>query len=104
MSSDIWDDIARHMAAHEYMQSVGSVNRKINRAVFTPTPLVLEIVRNLPEEALGRGKKVLDPACGDGQFLVAAKWVKILRHRMSEADALGDLFGIDIMRDNVDVC
>ncbi len=50
------------------------------------------------------GETVLDPACGDGQFLVAAKWLKIYHHSMEEADALADLFGVDIMRDNVDLC
>ena len=47
---------------------------------------------------------MLDPACGDGQFLVAAKWVKVFHHGMPEAEALKDLYGVDIMRDNVDLC
>ena len=50
------------------------------------------------------GKTVLDPACGDGQFLVAIKYVKILIHGMTESDALQDIYGVDIMRDNVDLC
>jgi 2-polyprenyl-3-methyl-5-hydroxy-6-metoxy-1,4-benzoquinol methylase len=50
------------------------------------------------------GKTVLDPACGDGQFLTAIKWVKVFAHGMSEENALKDLYGVDIMRDNVDLC
>ena len=50
------------------------------------------------------GKTVLDPACGDGQFLVAVKWYKVFAFNMSEDDALKDIYGVDIMRDNVDLC
>ena len=72
--------------------------------IFTPAELVVEMLREVPLERLGPGRTVLDPACGDGQFLVAAKWVKILGHGMSEEAALEDLYGVDIMRDNVDLC
>jgi hypothetical protein len=72
--------------------------------VFTPTDLVLEMLEYLGPEALAPGKTVLDPACGDGQFLVAAKAVKMSVHGMSEEDALAEIYGVDIMRDNVDVC
>jgi hypothetical protein len=46
----------------------------------------------------------LDPACGDGQFLVGVKWLKVLKFGMSEESALSEIYGIDIMRDNVDIC
>jgi hypothetical protein len=39
-----------------------------------------------------------------GQFLVAAKWIKVFHFRASEQDALADIYGVDIMRDNVDLC
>jgi hypothetical protein len=35
---------------------------------------------------------------------VGAKWVKIIFHSQSENDALHDIYGVDIMRDNVDLC
>ncbi len=72
--------------------------------VFTPTALVIEMLSTIPLEYFAPGRRVFDPACGDGQFLVAAKWVKILAHGASEDAALEDIFGIDIMRDNVDLC
>jgi hypothetical protein len=72
--------------------------------IFTPSALVLEILRYIDLEMLAPGKTVLDPACGDGQFLVAAKWVKVFHFGMSESDALSDLYGVDLMRDNVDLC
>jgi len=72
--------------------------------VFTPTELVVEILNYLDLDLFAPGRTVLDPACGDGQFLVAAKFVKMLHHRMSESAACADLFGVDLMRDNVDLC
>ena len=72
--------------------------------VFTPTELVVLMLERVGIDALGPGRTVLDPACGDGQFLAAAKWVKVIAHGMSENDALEDIYGIDIMRDNVDLC
>jgi DNA modification methylase len=71
--------------------------------IFTPTALIIEILSYLNLDHLAPGKTVLDPACGDGQFLVAAKWVKIYHHNMRESDALNDIYGIDIQRDNVEL-
>lgn len=70
--------------------------------IFTPSSLVVRIVRAIPESQFGPGRRIFDPACGDGQFLDAAKWTKILIHGMNPEDALRDIFGIDILRDNVD--
>ena len=53
---------------------------------------------------MGSEMCIRDSACGDGQFLVASKWVKVLFHGMAESDALNDIYGIDLMRDNVDLC
>jgi len=88
---------------------MGSVERSDGRVAvtaehFTPTPLVIELLRRIPLEDLAPGKTVLDPACGDGQFLVAAKWVKVLAHGMEPVAAVTDLYGIDLMRDNVELC
>lgn len=35
---------------------------------------------------------------------MAAKWIKVYHHGMSESQALNDIYGVDIMRDNVDLC
>lgn len=107
MSETLWAEITRKLNEHSYLRDgvVRTSDRvQLTAEVFTPTPLVVEMIRRLPLEALGPGQTVLDPACGDGQFLVAAKWVKILHHGMSERDALGDLYGVDIMPDNVELC
>lgn len=102
----MWDEVLARLGEHEYMGAIARDKQRIDETaeVFTPAELVVEMLREVPLERLGPGKTVLDPACGDGQFLVAAKWVKILGHEMTEEAALGDLYGVDIMRDNVDLC
>ena len=69
--------------------------------VFTPTELVLEILDQLPDQVWEDGKTYLDPTCGNGQFLAAVLIIKIsLGHR----NALSSIYGVDLMRDNVDEC
>ena len=75
--------------------------------VFTPTELVIELCQELISKnphSFDPGKTVLDPTCGDGQFLVVSKWIKVILHGMTEDEAVKDLYGVDIMRDNVDLC
>ena len=43
-------------------------------------------------------------ACGDYQFLVAVKRIRVLIHDMSEEAALENRYGVDLMRDNVGLC
>lgn len=106
MSDQLWAEIASRLDAHGYMSVVDRSEGRVEATAehFTPTALVMEIVRRLPLEDLGPGKTVLDPACGDGQFLEAAKWVKVLAHEMDPEAALAEIYGIDLMRDNVDLC
>ena len=106
MSDDLWSLVAEDVDRHEYMAGVERTVERVNATgeVFTPTALVIEMLRYLDLELFAPGKKVLDPACGDGQFLVAAKAVKVRHFGMSEQAALRDLYGVDLMRDNVDLC
>lgn len=106
MFADFWAEVARRMDEHGYMNGVERTVDRVQATgeVFTPTALVVEMLAGLPLDRFAPGKTVLDPACGDGQFLVAAKWVKILHYGLSEETALADLYGIDVMRDNVDLC
>ncbi len=105
-ANPLWREIAARLNAHEYMAGVTRTAERIGRTaeVFTPTPLVIEMVRSIPLERFAPAKTVLDPACGDGQFLAAAKWIKVLHHGMGERDAGEELFGVDLMRDNVNLC
>lgn len=106
MSSDVWDEIAARVEEHGYMAGLerSAIRIDATAEVFTPTELVISMLKRLSIDDYAPGKSVLDPACGDGQFLVAAKWAKVLIHGMTEEAALADLYGIDIMRDNVDLC
>jgi SAM-dependent methyltransferase len=104
-----WKEVAKMCDQHGYMSGVDRQSDRVKETgeVFTPTELVLELCQKLLSknpDSFAPGKTVLDPACGDGQFLVAAKWIKVLNHGMSEEDAVKDLYGVDIMRDNVDLC
>ena len=77
---------------------------KATGEVFTPTELVIEICQQLDLDNFAPGKTVIDPACGDGQFLIVALGIKMYHFGMPREDALRDLYGVDIMRDNVDLC
>ena len=102
----MWDKIREEMNSHVYMSRIERDKQRIQSTaeIFTPTDLVLEMIERTGVERLGAGKTVLDPACGDGQFLMAVKCVKVYMHQMSEQEALQDIYGVDIMRDNVDLC
>jgi len=102
----MWEKIRDCMNDHAYM---GEIDRdqyrvKATAEVFTPTDLVIRMLQKSNLDDFAPGKTVLDPACGDGQFLTAVKWVKVFAFNMSESDALKDIYGVDIMRDNVDLC
>jgi hypothetical protein len=106
MSDAIWPEIQRRMDDHRYMAGVERTVERVRATgeIFTPSALVIEMLKNIPLKDLAPGLAVLDPACGDGQFLVGVKWAKVFLHGMSEDAALRDIYGIDIMRDNVDLC
>ena len=94
---------------HTYMGGVDRSKDRMqkNGETFTPTTLVIEMMQQMlinNPDVFAPGKTVLDPACGDGQLLVPVKWYKVLVHGMTEEDAVKDLYGVDIMADNVEVC
>jgi hypothetical protein len=106
MSNQMWDKIRQLANEHSYM---GGITREQHRVkatgeVFTPTELVIEIVQQMDIDQFAPSKTVIDPACGDGQFLIVALGVKMYHFGMSREEALKDIYGVDIMRDNVDLC
>lgn len=100
-----WEQVVAEASSHAYMAGVErTVERvKASAEVFTPTGLVVELLSAGTVNVFAPGRRVLDPACGDGQFLMVAKLVKMLWFGMSEEDALADLSGVDIMADNVEL-
>tara|TARA_B100000508_G_scaffold133074_1_gene122613 strand:- start:272 stop:688 length:417 start_codon:yes stop_codon:yes gene_type:complete len=100
----MWNQIQK-----EIDESVNIIHRSSNRVkstgeVFTPSELVISLLKSLPIDRFAPKFTFLDPACGDGQFLMGVKLVKIYFHNMSEKKSLEDIYGVDIMRDNVDLC
>lgn len=107
--SDIWQQIADRTNEHGYMSGVDRESDRVKATgeVYTPTELTIEMMQQMlinNPDVFAPGKTVLDPACGDGQLLVPVKWYKVLVHGMTEEDAVQDLYGVDIMADNVEVC
>ena len=102
----MWDKIRDKTNNHAYMSRIDRDKQRIQSTaeIFTPTDLIIEMLNNIDINRLGAGKTILDPACGDGQFLTSIKWVKVYIHQMTEEEALQDIYGVDIMRDNVDLC
>ena len=93
----------------EIDESVNIIHRSSNRIkstgeVFTPSELVISLLKSLPIDRFALKFTFLDPACGDGQFLIGVKLVKMYFHNMTEKKSLEDIYGVDIMRDNVDLC
>ena len=71
--------------------------------VFTPPRLVKQMLDKLPKEVWNKGKTFCDPACGNGNFLIAVLWRKIARNH-NPLDALKTIYGVDIMKDNIQEC
>ncbi len=93
----------------EIDKSVDIIHRPADRIkstgeVFTPSELVISLLKSLPIDRFAPKFTFLDPACGDGQFLMGVKLVKMYFHNMTKEESLEDIYGVDIMRDNVDLC
>ena len=95
-----------HMRDREYMSGVEREKTRVKATgeVFTPTPLVQEILDKLdPSLFEDPTKTFLDPSCGDGQFL-SEVLIRKLEAGIDFADALATIYGVDLMPDNVDLC
>jgi hypothetical protein len=99
-------EVIAHCRDREYMSGVerDQLRIKATGEVFTPTPLVQEILDQLPSEVFtDPSKTFLDPACGDGQFL-SEVLIKKLEAGADFETALSTIYGVDIMADNVKLC
>ena len=77
---------------------------KATGEIFTPTPLVQELLDQLPQDLFEDPTKTFcDPACGDGQFL-AEVLIRKMEHGSTFEQALSTIYGIDLMPDNVEEC
>jgi type I restriction-modification system DNA methylase subunit len=100
------NDIIIHIRNRSYMSGVDRDNLRIKATgeVFTPTELVRDILDKLSKEIFQNSKKtILDPSCGDGQFL-GEVLIRKVENGIDFEQALSTIYGVDIMQDNVDLC
>lgn len=77
---------------------------KATGEVFTPTPLVQEVLDQLPQELFSDPNKTfLDNSCGDGQFL-GEVLIRKVENGSTFEQALSTVYGVDLMQDNVEEC
>lgn len=94
----------------EYMSGVERDKNRIKQTaeVFTPTPLVQEMLDKLEEQDptlfSNPNRTFLDNSCGDGQFLSEVVIKKIAKSNCSLLQALSTTYGVDLMEDNVNEC
>lgn len=76
--------------------------------VFTPQPLVIEMLDKLEEKNpilfTDPSKTFIDNSCGDGEFLGEIVIRKMERSGCSLEQALSTTYGVDLMEDNVEEC
>lgn len=96
----------KHLRDREYMSGVDRERARVKATgeVFTPTPLVQEVLNELdPNLFKDPTRTFIDPACGDGQFLSEVLIRKLENGHTLEV-ALSTIYGVDLMADNVALC
>jgi len=102
MTNKIYD----HLFARSYMRGGEREKTRVKATgeIFTPTPLVEEILDNLNQDVFkDPTKNFLDNSCGDGQFLASVLYRKI-QSGIDFETALSTIYGVDLMQDNVELC
>lgn len=105
-SKPMLSEVIDHIRNRSYMSGVerDRVRVKATGEVFTPTPLVQEILDQLPNEQFADpAKTFLDPSCGDGQFL-GEVLIRKMENGLTFEQALSAIYGVDLMQDNVELC
>ena len=98
--------IHSHLFDRSYMSGVDREKTRVKATgeVFTPTPLVEEIIDKMDQELfINPEKTFLDPSCGDGQFLASVLYRK-LQNNIDFETALSTIYGVDLMEDNIKLC
>lgn len=99
-------NVIDHIRNRSYMSGVDRDNLRVKATgeVFTPTPLVQEVLNKLdPDLFSDSSKTFLDPSCGDGQFL-SEVLIRKIENGIDFETALSTVYGVDLMQDNVDLC
>ena len=96
----------KHLRDREYMSGIDREKTRIKATgeVFTPTPLVQEVLDQLDQDLFKDPTKTfIDPSCGDGQFLSEVV-IRKMEHGSTLEQALSTTYGVDLMEDNVKLC
>jgi hypothetical protein len=99
-------NIINHIRNRSYMSGIDRENTRVKSTgeIFTPTPLVQEILDQLPCDTFTNTTKTfLDPSCGDGQFL-GEVLIRKMENGSTFEQALSTIYGVDLMEDNVELC
>lgn len=100
------NEVIKHIRERDYMSGVDRSAQRVKATgeVFTPTPLVQELLDKLPNEVFtDPGKTFLDNSCGDGQFL-GEVLIRKMENGSTFEQALSTVYGVDLMQDNVNEC
>lgn len=106
MSKPTLSEVINHIRDRDYMSGVERDRSRIKATgeVFTPTSLVQEMLDQIPVGQFEDPTKTfLDPSCGDGQFL-GEVLIRKMENGSTFEQALGTVYGVDLMQDNVDEC
>ena len=101
------EEYIKHSREFGFMSGIERDKLRVKETaeVFTPTPLVQEMLDNLPQELFEDPTKTfLDPSCGDGQFLSEIVIRKMGKSGCSLEQALSTTYGVELMEDNVKLC
>ena len=104
------NEYIEHSRNREYMSGVERDKHRVKQTaeVFTPTPLVQEMLDKLEEQDTtlfsDPNKTFLDNSCGDCQFLSEVVIRKIERSGCTLEQALKTTYGVELMEDNVNEC
>lgn len=99
-------DVISHVRNRDYMSGVERDKQRVKATgeVFTPTPLVQEVLNKLPQSLFTDPTKTfLDNSCGDGQFL-GEVLIRKMENGSTFEQALSTIYGVDMMLDNVAEC
>jgi hypothetical protein len=99
-------NIINHIRNRSYMSGIDRENTRVKSTgeIFTPTPLVQEILDQLHCDTFTNTTKTfLDPSCGDGQFL-GEVLIRKMENGSTFEQALSTIYGVDLMEDNVELC
>lgn len=100
------EQIVTHVRHRGYMSGIerDTLRVKATSEVFTPTDEVQTTLNKIPMEKFQDPTKTfLDNSCGDGQFL-GEVLIRKIENGSTFEQALGTIYGVDLMQDNVDLC